>query len=296
LSSLLGRPRPKLRVIPIDRRDTGIPIFKVAENTSSATICLRSYTKNVLCREKNEELELTASKLKRKRKQSGGAIPILDPNDNMLPILSNKRLSLVDPNAADAENSDVESHFPVQCSSTRENALFYSESDNFNFGEENSNAVAWMRFERKWNDEDDDIDNVMGSSLPHQCIDAINIATETDNDEMDQDGDEVRDNLCPCGSGKPAESQTFVSHVWDDEKVKGGWTAEEAGILTVGELYLMVSNNSAFLIIFHLNILDTNEMNLICSSGKQTSCASNTAGTFLRKFVIHLIPVTYSVN
>jgi len=237
LSSLLGRPRPKLRVIPSDRRDSGVPIFKVAENTSSTTICLRSYTENVLFRgNKSEEMDMSTGKFKRSRKQSGSASLNLDPNDNMLPLYQNKRLSFVDPNAADAENSDAESHFPMQCSSSF--SRYKHGSDYEAFGEENTNAAAWIRFQQKCYDEDDDLDTGIGELNSGVFGDGLNASTETDNDDLDQD--DGKDLLCPCGSGKPTESEMFVSHVWDDERVKTGWTAEEAGVLTIGELYFMV--------------------------------------------------------
>ncbi len=51
--------------------------------------------------------------------------------------------------------------------------------------------------------------------------------------------------VCACPSKGQGVDDDFFSHVWDDESLKRGWTAAEAGIMTFGELYLMVSGAHA---------------------------------------------------
>lgn len=230
----------------MDKRELSIPLYKVAENANSATICLRSYTQNVLVKERRDDAEGSNVKIKRKRKQSAqNGTPNTDPNSNLLPSV--KRLDVAqDYCPADAENSDVESQFTGFCSDNTRKVVNDSHPDSdFRFPDEQSNEMAWMRFQQKWLDEEEqqDLQDNMNSVLFLQTEDHAsnnNIATETDNDDLDLEVDDGMEKLCSCGSGKVALSENFVSHVWNDEKAKRGWTAEESGVMTIGEIYLMV--------------------------------------------------------
>lgn len=237
-------------MIPADRRgELNIPLYRVAENTSSATICLRSYKKNVLVCEPQDENELNNSKMKRKRKQSGGGGNLAISTATELPALpiSNKRLANFD-YPMDPETSDAESQsailFPSITSDLQSN---FVDDQVFLLAEQSDENIASMKDEivARHLKSIGDYTTVYQESSVYPMDENLNgdlnqLATETeDNEDAEHELDEAPEKFHEAGS-KPVKTEKFVSQLWDEERVRRGWTAEETGVMTVGELYLMV--------------------------------------------------------
>ncbi|XP_021954461.1 protein cramped-like [Folsomia candida] len=252
-SSVFGKAPTRLRIIP-DRRDFNIPLYRVAENTNSATICLRSYKKNVLVCETQDENE-TSSKIKRKRKQSGGGVGASGGGGNNIPscstdtpVVSAKCLVPFEYPMDPEETSDAESQsallFPLASEDLQSN--FRDDQVYFLAEQSDENALSTKDeiFSRHFKNIEDytNVFRDIGYPADENQNGEINHLqqTETDNDDVEHELDEAPEEKFPEVEAKPVKTEKFISHLWDEDQVRRGWTAEETGTMTVGEVYLML--------------------------------------------------------
>lgn len=184
-----GKRTQRLRFIPIDNRETHIPIFKMCEATNSSKISLRSYTEKVLSRtgeiDRNEILKC----------HSGGTI------------------------------SDC-----------------FTEGD-FSDGEQDNFKVKKFNFPAA--EECEEITDGWLDVTPTPESSAIYRGVPSTEEERYHASSETtythQTSLSRC-QGHEKESDEFLTgFIWDNETIKRGFSADEARLITVGELYLMVS-------------------------------------------------------
>lgn len=233
--------------MPADTHDFSIPLYRVAESANSATICLRAYKKNVLGRDDSAN-DCSTAKIKRKRKQSGGLGGSVNGHCDLslrdeAGLPEQKKAGSFD-YPMDAETSDAESQsalFPSEdCGKMQELPLLVlADQDQGNEAENEQLSKDEIFLRHLKNLEEYGAGQQELSSVEEQNGEFNNFPTETDY-EHEEAEDEVSEKL-EVGANKPVDEK-FVSHIWDEEQVKKGWNAEEAGAMTVGEMYFMVSN------------------------------------------------------
>lgn len=248
----------RLRLIPASRRDSTVPVFKAYETASSAKISLNAFSRNVLNKDTKDGYVKLIENRKRKKSGSVGAGGVEGATDSV----------------AEVDWSDAEMYSETKdggCGGVGGSAC------GANAGTGSYSSLATQLFRNAFGDNtlevkgmpDDEVQRMLQSiyDLPR-----VNSQEEEGEEELlNGDGD-----VCPDSDDYQAAVSSkagnttgsggcFCSHPKDDEKtvVGGGgtepeevfstgiedevlcrgWTAEEAGSLTVGEVYMLVGHD-----------------------------------------------------
>lgn len=280
--TVFGKPRTRLRLFPVESRDLSVPIFKFSEVTSASKISLSSYVQNCLNQERRQESTLVSKKFKRKSKIESDSgvrtesthrdadylaaeadVSDVDgcevPHENPFRItLRRDKLLATNPFSGiklselcgDHDNSNG---FP-------DNALWSVHEENANAAAETDAAETDYGFDENIASPIECDDNTGDEDCLEQGV------AETPACEGNHDGDgkeekqicstcknmesdentmgEKAEKLCTCGSKRNVEPESIKCQVLDAELMARGWNADEAGALTLGELYLMVKMHS----------------------------------------------------
>lgn len=250
----------------MEGRDLSIPVFKFSEATSATKICLSSYVQNCLHQTHKDESPLSSKKFKRKSKlefdsgnrgdldyfaaeadvsDADGCDPA--PENPFRITLRRDKFPLCGPNSSIGNSSSK----IIDTGLDQDNSNGFQDNM-WSVHEENANAATETDFgetdygcdenapsptECDYNTCDDEDYNFQDGDVKDEKQGTCAACKSPDVDECGTP--EKSDKHCTCGSKKESVV-TYPS--LDIETITRGWNVEEAGALTVGEVYLMVSS------------------------------------------------------
>ncbi|CAL8081855.1 unnamed protein product [Orchesella dallaii] len=274
--TMFGKPRTRLRFIPMENRDLCVPVYKFSETTSATKISLSAFVQNCLYQEQKPDAMLVSKTIKRKPKLS------MDADVAQCAVNMNMRDS--DYFAAETDASDVdgceggpENQFRITLRRDKTDFFMYgakshelyTDHDNsehpvnfWSVHEENANAATETDAAETDYGFDENIpsptecdDNtgdedcmepimLYGSRDPDcreekQCTCVFRSTSETE----ELGGAEKQERQCTCGAEKSGEIEDIPCRFLDSETIAKGWTSEEAGTITLGEIYLMIGKS-----------------------------------------------------
>lgn len=266
--SVFGKPRTRLRFFPVESRDLSVPVFKYSEVTSATKISLSSYVQNCLHQERKQDSSLVSKKFKRKIKVESdtGNIALRDADY----LAAEADVSDVDCGEGFGENQFRITLRRGTNAGIKASEFGNAEQDNSNglpdnafwsVHEENANAAV----ETDAGETDYCFDDIVPS--PTECDtgdeDCLDHGSGENQDGFHEiDGKDEKNVLCPvckpcdtdengpsdksekvctCTIKRTVEPESIKCQSLDPETKARGWNADEAGALTLGELYLMVS-------------------------------------------------------
>ncbi|CAG7721136.1 unnamed protein product [Allacma fusca] len=220
-----GKRTRRLRLIPSFRKDSNVPIFKAYETTSSAKISLNAFSRNVLNKDTRDGCVKLIENRKRKKSGSMGGVEVATDS------------------VAEADWSDAE-----MTQETKEGP-----------GDTSYTCLATRMFRNAFGDDTLEVKGMPNDEVQRMLKSVYDLPQPEEDEFENGDADNYLDSdeyqapsrLIPDGSGcscnpseeKSIEPEEVFSTSIDDDILKRGWTAEEAGSLTVGEVYMLVGQD-----------------------------------------------------